>query len=162
MPLPIAVDAMGGDHAPAAIVRGALRAVIEHGIAVTLVGRREAVEAELSSTGAGIPDGISVVDAREVIEMNEHPANAVRAKRDSSLVSSCALVAGGEARGVVSAGNSGAMLAAALFTIKRIPGVARPAIGAAFPSEAWSDLHPGCRRQHRLQAGVARTVRDDG
>ena len=135
MPLPIAVDAMGGDHAPAEIVRGALRAVNEHGIAVALVGRREAVEAELRGAGAVIPDGISVVDAREVIEMNEHPANAVRAKRDSSLVRSCAMVAGGEARGVVSAGNSGAMLAAALFAIKRIPGVARPAIGAAFPSE---------------------------
>jgi glycerol-3-phosphate acyltransferase PlsX len=136
MPLPIAVDAMGGDNAPAEIVRGALRALNEHGIAVTLVGRREAVEAEFRSAGAVTPDGITIVDAREVIEMNEHPANAVRAKRDSSLVSSCALVAAGEARAVVSAGNSGAMLAAALFTIKRIPGVARPAIGAAFPSEA--------------------------
>src|ERR1700681_138823 len=136
MQLPIAVDAMGGDHAPSEIVRGALRAVNEHGIAVTLVGRREAVEQELRSAGWSTPDGITVVDAREVIEMNEHPANAVRAKRDSSLVSSCALVAGGQARAVVSAGNSGAMLAAALFTIKRIAGVARPAIGASFPSDA--------------------------
>src|ERR1700686_3010115 len=117
MPLPIAVDAMGGDQAPTEIVRGALRAVNEHGIAVTLVGRREAVEQELRSAGASTPDGIKVVDARDVIEMNEHPANAVRAKRDSSLVS------------------SGAMLAAALFPIKRIAGVARPAIGASFPSD---------------------------
>ena len=136
MPQPIAVDAMGGDHAPAEIVRGALRAVSEHGIAVTLVGRREAVEVELRGAGAATYDGITIVDAREVIEMDEHPANAVRAKRNSSLVSSCALVAGGEARAVVSAGNSGAMLAAALFTIKRIPGIARPAIGASFPSDA--------------------------
>ncbi len=136
MPLPIAVDAMGGDHAPTEIVRGALRAVNEHGIAVTLVGRREVVEAELRAAAPTIPDAISVVDAREVIEMHEHPANAVRAKRDSSLVSSCALVAGGKAGAVVSAGNSGAMLAAALFTIKRIAGVARPAIGASFPSDA--------------------------
>jgi phosphate acyltransferase len=136
MPLPIAVDAMGGDHAPTEIVRGALRAVSELGIAVTLVGRREVVEEELRNAGAATPDGINVVDARAVIEMNEHPANAVRAKRDSSLVSSCALVAGGEAGAVVSAGNSGALLAAALFTIKRIPGVARPAIGASFPSDA--------------------------
>jgi phosphate acyltransferase len=136
MPLPIAVDAMGGDHAPTAIVRGALRAVNEHGIAVTLVGRREVVEDELRNAGVPTPQGITVVDARDVIEMNEHPANAVRAKRDSSLVSSCALVAGGQAGAVVSAGNSGAMLAAALFTIKRIPGIARPAIGASFPSEA--------------------------
>jgi phosphate acyltransferase len=136
MSLPIAVDAMGGDHAPAEIVRGALRALSEHGIAVTLVGRREAVEEELRSAGAATRDGITIVDAREVIEMDEHPANAVRAKRDSSLVSSCALVAGGQARAVVSAGNSGAMLAAALFTIRRIPGIARPAIGASFPSDA--------------------------
>jgi phosphate acyltransferase len=136
MPLPIAVDAMGGDHAPTAIVRGALRAVNEHGIAVTLVGRREVVEDELRNAGVPTPQGITVVDARDVIEMNEHPANAVRAKRDSSLVSSCALVAGGQAGAVVSAGNSGAMLAAALFTIKRIAGIARPAIGASFPSEA--------------------------
>src|ERR1700693_264224 len=135
MPLPIAVDAMGGDHAPTEIVRGALRAVNEHGIAVTLVGRREVVEHELRTAGAPTPGGIDIVDARDVIEMNEHPANAVRAKRDSSLVSSCALVAGGRARAVVSAGNSGAMLAAALFTIKRIPGIARPAIGASFPSD---------------------------
>jgi len=136
MPLPIAVDAMGGDHAPTEIVRGALRAANEHGIEVTLVGRREVVEQELRNAGMATPVNINIVDAREVIEMNEHPANAVRAKRDSSLVSSCALVAGGQARAAVSAGNSGAMLAAALFTIKRIPGVARPAIGASFPSEA--------------------------
>jgi glycerol-3-phosphate acyltransferase PlsX len=136
MPLPIAVDAMGGDHAPAEIVLGALRAVSEHGIEVTLVGRREVIDSELRRAGTGSGGSISIVDAREVIEMNEHPANAVRAKRDSSLVVSCSLVASGEARGVVSAGNSGAMLAAALFTIKRIPGIARPAIGASFPSDA--------------------------
>jgi phosphate acyltransferase len=136
MQLPIAVDAMGGDNAPAEIVRGALRAANEHGISVTLVGRAETVEAELRAAGGAGGGAIAVVDAREVIEMGEHPANAVRAKRNSSLVSSCALVAAGEARAVVSAGNSGAMLAAALFTIKRIPGIARPAIGASFPSDA--------------------------
>jgi phosphate acyltransferase len=135
MQLPIAVDAMGGDHAPAEIVRGALRAVNEHGISVTLVGRAEAVETELRAAGAATRGAISVLDAREVIEMDEHPASAVRAKRDSSLVTACALVASGDARAVVSAGNSGAMLAAALFTIKRIPGIARPAIGASFPSD---------------------------
>ncbi|MFI5284849.1 MAG: phosphate acyltransferase PlsX [Candidatus Dormibacteria bacterium] len=135
MPLPIAVDAMGGDQAPAEIVRGAVRAASEHGITVTLVGKRETIEAELGDAGAAIGDRLDIVDAREVVEMHEHPANAVRAKQDSSLVRSCALVADGLARGVVSAGNSGAMLAAALFTIKRIPGISRPAIGASFPSE---------------------------
>ena len=162
MPLPIAVDAMGGDHAPAEIVRGALRAVNEHGIAVTLVGRREAVEAELRSAGAGIPDGISVVDAREVIEMNEHPANAVRAKRDSSLVSSCALVAGGEARARRQRRQQrGDARRRALHHQTDPRG--RPARHRrVIPQRGWSDLHPGCRRQHRLQAGVARTVRADG
>jgi len=136
MPLPIAVDAMGGDHAPDEIVRGAVRAATEHGIAVTLVGRREAVDAALQAAApTSSAAAIDVVDAREVIEMGEHPANAVRAKRDASLVRSCALVAAGAARAVVSAGNSGAMLAAALFTVKRIRGIARPAIGASFPSE---------------------------
>src|SRR6202035_2752698 len=129
----------------------------------------EVVEHELRTAGASTPDGIDVVDAREVIEMNEHPANAVRAKRDSSLVSSCALVAGGSARAVVSAGNSGAMLAAALFTIKRIPGISRPAIGASFPSEsgqtfmldvgANTDCKPEWLAQFAVMGGVyARTM----
>src|SRR4029077_3385404 len=98
MPLPIAVDAMGGDRAPREIVLGALRAVNEHGIEVTLVGRREAIDAELGSANAAGDARVSIVDARDVIEMDEHPANAVRAKRDSSLVVSCALVAHGHAR----------------------------------------------------------------
>ena len=127
---PIAVDAMGGDNAPDEIVRGAVRAVEELGVQVTLVGRREAIEPRLGSGRTGI----DVVDAGEVIEMDEHPASAVRAKRDSSIVRACELVAGGKASAAVSAGNSGAMLAASLFSIKRIAGIARPAIGAALPS----------------------------
>ncbi len=134
---PVAVDAMGGDHAPAEIVRGALRAASELNIPVILVGRRELLETELARIEG--PETVSrarlsIVDAREVVEMDEHPANAVRAKRDSSVVRACALVADGQASAAVSAGNSGAVLAAALFTVKRIPGVARPAIGALLPS----------------------------
>ena len=134
---PVAVDAMGGDHAPAEIVRGALRAASELDIPVLLVGRRELLETELSRIEG--PETVSrarleIVDAREVVEMDEHPANAVRAKRDSSVVRSCALVGEGRACGAVSAGNSGAVLAAALLHVKRIPGIARPAIGALLPS----------------------------
>jgi glycerol-3-phosphate acyltransferase PlsX len=134
---PVAVDAMGGDHAPAEIVRGALRAATELHIPVLLVGRRELLEDELARIEG--PESVSrarvvVVDAREVVEMDEHPANAVRAKRDSSVVRTCALVAEGRAVAAVSAGNSGAVLAAALFSVKRIPGIARPAIGALLPS----------------------------
>jgi glycerol-3-phosphate acyltransferase PlsX len=135
MPLPVAVDAMGGDNAPREIILGALRARDEHGIAVALVGRREDIDAELHAAGRASGDGVTVVDAREVVSMNEHPANAVRAKRDSSIVRVCGLVAGGAACAAVSAGNSGAMLAAALFTIKRAAGVSRPAIGASLPSD---------------------------
>jgi phosphate acyltransferase len=136
---PVAVDAMGGDNAPAEIVRGALRAATELHIPVLLVGRCELLENELARIEG--PETVSrarltIVDAREVVEMDEHPANAVRSKRDSSVLRACALVADGQAGAVVSAGNSGAVLAAALFTVKRIPGIARPAIGALLPGRA--------------------------
>jgi glycerol-3-phosphate acyltransferase PlsX len=133
--LPIAVDAMGGDNAPGEIVAGALRAARELGVRILLVGRRDAIDSELRKDGTAPSDAIEVVDASEVIAMDEHPANAVRTKKDASIVRACSLVAEGRASAAVSAGNSGAMLAAALFTIKRVPGLARPAIGAAFPSE---------------------------
>jgi len=132
--LPVAVDALGGDNAPDAIVAGAVRAVRELGVLVTLVGRRSAVEAALTRAGATQQDAVGVEDALDVIGMDEHPAAAVRGKPNSSLVRSCALVAEGRAGAAVSAGNSGAMLAAALFTVKRIPGVARPAIGTSLPT----------------------------
>jgi phosphate acyltransferase len=135
--LPIALDAMGGDHAPAEIVRGAVRAAREHGVRVALVGQRDVIQRELkqaSGSDQGVLEAISVVDASEVIAMDEHPAQAVRAKKDASLVVACRLVAEGKARATVSAGNSGAVLAASLFTVKRIRGVARPAIGASLPT----------------------------
>jgi len=99
----VAVDAMGGDNAPAEIVRGALRAATELHIPVMLVGRRELLETELARIEG--PETVSrarlsIVDARQVVEMDEHPANAVRAKRDSSVVRTCALVAEGH-RGTV-------------------------------------------------------------
>ena len=129
----IAVDAMGGDHAPEQIVRGAIRATRELGVAVTLVGRRDAIEPLLRTAPAGTGD-IEIADAAEVVDMGEHPAGAVRSKPDSSIVRACELVAAGEAAAAVSAGNSGATLAAALLRVKRIRGVARPAIGTSFPT----------------------------
>jgi len=126
---------MGGDNAPREVVRGAVRAVRELDTPVALVGRREVLETELASLGDGAAlDRLTIVDAPDVIEMHEHPANAVRAKPQSSVVRTCALVAEGAASAAVSAGNSGAMLAAAIFTVRRIPGVARPAIGAVLPN----------------------------
>jgi len=135
----VAVDAMGGDNAPDAVVQGAVG--WNHDSApprILLVGRGEAIEAALArhvdaGRMAEVRSRVDIVHAAEVVEMDEHPAQAVRAKRDSSIVRACELVASGRAQAVVSAGNSGAVLAAALFTVKRIPGVARPAIGALLP-----------------------------
>ena len=135
--LPIAIDAMGGDNAPGDIVRGTLLAVAAYGCNVALVGRRVEIERELNDAAGAKPtlrDRITIVDATEVVGMDEHPANAVRAKKDSSVVRACQMAANGEASAAVSAGNSGAMLAASLFAFKRIDGVARPAIGAMFPT----------------------------
>lgn len=126
--LPVAVDAFGGDNAPRAIVEGCRMAADESGIDIALVGRAS----ELAPL-AGDHPRLTVVDAPEVIGMAEHPSAAVRQKKNSSLVRACSLVAEGRARAVVSAGNSGAMLAASLLVIKRLPGVSRPAIGASLP-----------------------------
>jgi glycerol-3-phosphate acyltransferase PlsX len=165
--LPVAVDAMGGDHAPAEIVRGALRAASELHIPVVLVGRGELLESELARIEG--PETVSrarltIVDAREVVEMDEHPATAVRAKRDSSVVRSCTLVAEQRACAAVSAGNSGAVLAAALFSIKRIPGIARPAIGALLPSRTTPTFlldvgaNTDCKAQWLVQFAVMGSV----
>jgi glycerol-3-phosphate acyltransferase PlsX len=121
--LPVAVDAMGGDRAPAEIVAGARKAADE-GIAVVLVGRPEDL---------GDAAGLDVVAAREVIEMQEDPAQGVRRKKDSSLVRAAELVRDGTASSMVSAGNTGATMAAALVRMGRLPGVARPCIATPLP-----------------------------
>lgn len=129
----IALDAMGGDFAPEEVVKGGLAAARELGVEVALVGQEEAVRAELAKLGGPSP-GLSVVPARQVIVMDEHPAIAVRQKQDSSLVVGMNLVQRGEADALVSAGNSGAVMAAALFSLGRMEEIERPALGAVFPS----------------------------
>jgi glycerol-3-phosphate acyltransferase PlsX len=139
--LPIALDAMGGDNAPREVVRGAAMAVRQLGVRVALVGRRDDIERELAALPADSGDArasLEIVDASQVVAMDEHPAQAVRAKKDSSVVVACRLVADGRARAAVSAGNSGAVLAAALFAVKRIRGIARPAIGTNLPTHSGS------------------------
>src|SRR5207244_1327636 len=97
MPDPvIALDAMGGDNAPAAIVHGAVLAARDLGVHVALVGRQEALEAELAKHGTK-PETLTVVDAREVIEMDEPPAQAARQKKDSSIVAGLRMVKRGQA-----------------------------------------------------------------
>src|SRR5438067_6577150 len=129
----VALDAMGGDNAPGEIIAGAVQAAREYGMGVYLVGREEVIRAELAkhdTTGLDLP----IVHTDEVIEMDEHPANAVRRKKNASMTLALQLVRDGAALGAVSAGNSGAMMAASLFTLKRIPGVERPALGGVFPT----------------------------
>ncbi|MCX7848137.1 MAG: phosphate acyltransferase PlsX, partial [bacterium] len=129
----IVVDAMGGDYAPYEVVAGAVEYVRRHGdVQVTLVGDATEVERCIRGMGAtGVP--LQVVHAPSVVTMGEEPAVAVRRKRDSSIAVCCGMVARGEADAVVSAGNTGAAVAAALLEWKMLPGIDRPAIAATVP-----------------------------
>jgi glycerol-3-phosphate acyltransferase PlsX len=125
----IAVDAMGGDYAPAQVVQGAAQAANEYGIDVLLVGLPSAVQPLLDSHPR-----LRLVPATQVIGMDEHPAQAVRSKPDSSMCVCARLCKEGRADGWTSAGNSGAIMAAALFIQGRIKGIERPALGSIVPT----------------------------
>jgi glycerol-3-phosphate acyltransferase PlsX len=129
----IALDAMGGDLAPSATIEGALRARRERGVEVILVGDETRVRAELRRLGAGANE-MRIRHASQVVEMGEHPGQALRKKKDSSIRVCFEMCKGGEAAGMVSAGNSGAVLAGGLFVLGRIEGVDRPCIGGSLPS----------------------------
>lgn len=156
----IAVDAMGGDFAPAVVVEGSIHASRELDIPIILVGDRERVEAELKKHKALGDPNISVKHASEVVGMDESPAQAIRRKKDSSLRVSFDLVKGGEANAVISAGNSGAAMAAGMFLLKKIKGVDRPAIAVTLPTmkEPAVLLDVGgnvdCRPNHLLQFAI--------
>ena len=124
--LPLALDAMGGDHAPDAVVAGAHRAVAQLGVDVLLVGRPDAI------AGAGGGD-LEVLACAEVIGMHDDPGSSVRTKKDSSLVRAAEAVRDGRASAMISAGNTGATMAAALLRMGRIKGVKRPAIATPIP-----------------------------
>lgn len=129
----IAVDAMGGDFAPVEIVKGAVDACAHFGLPVILVGDKDLIGRELKKYPVtGLP--IEIRHASEVVEMDEHPANAIRRKSDSSIVVAAGLVSNQEAQAMVSAGNTGAAMAVATLKIGRIAGIDRPAIGALLPT----------------------------
>lgn len=133
----VALDAMGGDQAPAAPVDGAVRAARAWGYEVQLVGREADVGAALASQDVrGIEHLLPIVPAAEVIEMHEHPATAVRSKRHSSMAVGVGRVKSGEADCFVSAGNTGGVLATALLGLRRIEGITseRPALAAILPT----------------------------
>jgi glycerol-3-phosphate acyltransferase PlsX len=126
----IAVDAMGGDHAPREIVRGAIDYALKSTDEISLVGDVPRLEREVATFGKGLPPNVHYVDAPEVIEMGEHPATALRTKRRSSIVVATDLVRDGDADAVLSAGSTGATMAAAVFRLGRIDGIDRPALPA--------------------------------
>src|SRR5579884_3230520 len=134
----IALDAMGGDQAPAAPVAGAVAAARAWGYEVQLVGREADVRAVLRQQAnlQAVEHLLQVVDAPEVVEMHEHPAQAVRSKPRSSMAVGVGLVKSGAADGFVSAGNTGGVLATALLGLRRIPGITseRPALAAIVPT----------------------------
>jgi glycerol-3-phosphate acyltransferase PlsX len=134
----VALDAMGGDHAPVAPIAGAIAAARKWGYEIQLVGREADVRAYLRQQGdlSGVEHLLHIVHAPEVIEMGEHPANAVRAKRHSSMATGIDLVKEGRADCFVSAGNTGGVLATALLRLRRIEGITseRPALAAQLPT----------------------------
>ncbi len=130
---PVAVDAMGGDNAPGAIVQGSVNAA-RKGVPVVLVGREALVRAELARLRVNPSLPIDVRDASEVVEMHDHPGQAMRRKKDNSIRVCFELVKSGQACAMVSAGNSGAVMAGAIFVLGRPAGVERPAIISALPA----------------------------
>lgn len=129
----IVVDAMGGDYAPEAIVRGAIDAVSEFDVKITLVGIKDQVEAELAK-GIYPKEKIEVVHASEVVDMCEPPAVTIRKKKDSSITVGINLLKKSEYNAFVSAGNTGAVVAASTIILGILEGVDRPAIGLVIPT----------------------------
>ncbi len=152
----IAIDAMGGDHAPLAIVRGAEAAAAVGAGDLVLVGDENAIGPLLQSRS-----GIDIVHAPTSVEMKESPSTALRKKKDSSINVAFSLLKAGDVQAVVSAGNSGAFLAFAIFTLGRLPGVERPAILTIHPNVRGTKsilLDSGgtvdCRPSHLVQFAI--------
>ena len=130
----IAIDAMGGDHAPGEVVAGCLEAARELGDThLLMVGQEAAIRAAMDGPQ---PPNFEIVPADDVIAMDDDPAKSIRKKKDSSLVVAAELVAKGEAEAIFSAGNTGAVTAAATLRIGRLPGVYRPGIATVLPTAA--------------------------
>ena len=127
----IIVDAMGGDNAPEAIVKGALMARDELGVELVLVGKKEEIEACIADAGT---DRIEIADAREVVTMDDEPSTACRRKKDSSMTVALKMLHDGKGDAVVSAGSTGALLTGATLFVKRIKGIRRAAMAPVLPS----------------------------
>jgi glycerol-3-phosphate acyltransferase PlsX len=135
MDITVAVDCMGGDHGPCVTVPAALEFVrARPEVRCVLVGREDAIGAELRARGAATDPRLRVRAASEVVGMDEPPAQALRGKKDSSMRVAINLVHAGEAHACVSAGNTGALMAISRFVLKTLPGIDRPAIASVLPN----------------------------
>ena len=158
----VAVDCMGGDHGPHVTVPAALEFLARTGdVDVVLVGRREAIEAELATRGQAATNGVRVHHAAELVAMDEPPAQALRYKKDSSMRVAVNLVKSGEAHACVSAGNTGALMAISRFVLKTLDGIDRPAIATVLPNMKRTNTYVldlganvDCTAEHLLQFGI--------
>ncbi|MBQ3103016.1 MAG: phosphate acyltransferase PlsX [Oscillospiraceae bacterium] len=131
----IIVDAMGGDHAPLEIVKGALMARDEYGLDITFVGRTEDVLRAMDECGLKeLPSGVEIANATEVIEMTDDPANAFRVKKDSSMTVGLNMLKEGKGDAFISAGSTGALLSASTLLVKRVRGIRRVAFAPLIPT----------------------------
>lgn len=153
----IAVDAMGGDHAPGEIIRGVLEATKQFNQQVILVGDESLIQKEIAGYRSEL---LSVVHAPETISMRESPVAAVRRKKNSSVVKAVQLIQDGLADAVVSAGNTGAVMTAGLLLLGPVPGIDRPAIAIILPNKRGKTLlvdagaNVDCKPFHLLQFGI--------
>ncbi|MFQ5700723.1 MAG: phosphate acyltransferase PlsX [Acidobacteriota bacterium] len=162
MSVVIALDGMGGDHAPGVVVEGALAAAREYGYRLLLVGREELLVREIDrrAPDSAIADKLAVIDAPDVIEMNESPVVALRRKKHSSIRVACQMVREGRAQAVVSAGNTGAVMVTAKVVMGTLEGIDRPAVMAVLPNlkglSVWLDVGATIapRAEHMVQFAV--------
>lgn len=155
----IAVDAMGGDHAPAEIVQGALDALkLSDDLHIILVGREQEIKEYIPQNADN--SRIAIVHCEEVIGMDEHPANAYRRKKNASITVATKLVKEGQAEAVISAGSTGAQMVAALFGLGRIKGIDRPGLATVMPTLAGPKVlldagaNADCKPENLIQFAV--------
>ena len=133
----IILDAMGGDNAPLAPVMGAIEANKLYGAQVTLVGQGEKILEVLRSQGIeNLPEGVEIMHADDVVDMHDDPAQAVRTRKNSSMMVGLKMLADGLGDGFISAGSTGALLSGATLIVKRVKGIRRAAMGPAMPNKA--------------------------
>lgn len=158
----IGLDIMGGDYAPDAVIEGAVDSLkhLEEGETLVLIGDKDYVTAKLNGEGVD-PDNFEILHAPEVIGMGEHPARAFSQKKNSSIAIGYALLKQGKINGLCSAGNTGAMLVGASYTVNVIPGVFRPALATILPCVDGRDcvildvgINPDCKPDILLQYGI--------